>query len=76
MPTHQEQAQGLRHDEEFHALRSLTQGIEVDVVSNEGDMTPFPREDTVMAIYDGCPTPRMCRVSNPNLGTPARCGWG
>jgi hypothetical protein len=34
----------------FMALWSLTQSMEVDEVPNEGDATPFPREDMVMAI--------------------------
>jgi hypothetical protein len=50
--------------------------MEVDKVPNEGDTTPFPREDAVMTIYDGRPSSGMRHVSNPSLGTLARCGWG
>jgi hypothetical protein len=53
----------------FMASGSLARGMEVDEVPNEGDTTPFPRED-------GWPSLVVCRVSNPSLGTPARCGWG
>jgi hypothetical protein len=52
---HQAQAQGLWHVEEFHWLGSLTRGMEVDEVPDEGDMTPFLREDMVMIICDGRP---------------------
>jgi hypothetical protein len=52
----------------FMALRSLA--------PDEGDMTPFPGENTVMMIYYGRPSPSMHHVSNPSLGTPARCSWG
>jgi hypothetical protein len=60
----------------FMSLGSLTRGMELGEVSDEGDMTPFPREDAIMTIYDGCPPLGMCRVSNLNPGTPARYGWG
>jgi hypothetical protein len=40
----------------FMISGSLTQGIGIDEVQGKGDMTPFPEEDTVMMIYDGCPT--------------------
>jgi hypothetical protein len=39
----------------FMASGSLTRGMELDEVPEEGDVTPFPREDAVMMIYDGCP---------------------
>jgi hypothetical protein len=60
----------------FMASRSLTLGVEVNEVPDEGDTTPFLGEGMVMMIYDGHPSSGMCRVSNPSLGTPARCGWG
>jgi hypothetical protein len=60
----------------FMALGSLARGMEVDEVLDEGDTTPFPEEDTVITIYDGRPSPGMGRISNPSLGTLARCGWG
>jgi hypothetical protein len=59
----------------FIALGSLTQGKEVDEVPDEGDTMPFPVEDVVMTIYDGCPSPGMRYMSNPSLGTLSHCGW-
>jgi hypothetical protein len=55
------------------ALGSITRGMQFDEVPNVGDATPLPSEDSVMMIYDGCPSPRMCRVSNPSPGTPICC---
>jgi hypothetical protein len=40
----------------FMASRSLTRGLELDEVPDEGDATPFPGEDAVMTIYDGRPS--------------------
>jgi hypothetical protein len=60
----------------FMALGSFTQGMELNEVPNEGDMMPFPREDAVMTIYDGPPSPGVRLLSNPSPGTPAHCGWG
>jgi hypothetical protein len=50
--------------------------MKVDKVLDEGDTMPFPREDTVMMIYDGRPPPGMRRMSNLSLGTPSHYGWG
>jgi hypothetical protein len=58
----------------FMTSGSLSRGMEVDKVPNEGDAMPFPREDAVMTIYNGHPSPGMHRTSNPSLGTPTRCG--
>jgi hypothetical protein len=63
----------------FSASGSVAQGVEVDEVPDEGDTTPFPGEDTIMMIYDGCPLLPplgMHYLSNPSLGTPAHCSWG
>jgi hypothetical protein len=60
----------------FVASGSLARGMEVDDVPDEGDTMPFPREDQVMTIYNGHPSPGMRRVSNPSLGTKAPYGWG
>jgi hypothetical protein len=60
----------------FMASVSLTWGMEINDVPNEGDATPFSREDTVMTIYDGRPTMGMRRVSNPSPGIPAHNSWG
>jgi hypothetical protein len=50
--------------------------MEVDEIPNEGDTTPFPREDAVMTIYGGSPSAGMHRTSDPSLGTLAHYGWG
>jgi hypothetical protein len=60
----------------FMVSGSLAQGMVVNEVPDEGDMMPFLREDVVMMIYDGRPSPGMRRVSNTCLGTLAHCGWG
>jgi hypothetical protein len=60
----------------FMASRSITRGMELDEVPDEGDGTPFHGEDVIMMIYDGCPSQGMHRVSNLSPGTLARCGWG
>jgi hypothetical protein len=60
----------------FMASRSLTQGMEVDEVPDEGGATPLPGEDVVMMIYDGCPSLVVHHVPNPCTGTPTQCGWG
>jgi hypothetical protein len=43
----------------FMVLGSLTRGIGLDEASRESDAAPFPNEDTVMMIYDGCSMPRV-----------------
>jgi hypothetical protein len=58
----------------FVASGSHVRGMEVDEVPDEGNMTPFPREDAVMTIYAGHPPPGMRRMSNPTQGTPTRYG--
>jgi hypothetical protein len=60
----------------FIASWSLTRSMKVDEVSDEGHTTSFPREDTFMTIYNGRPTLGMRHLSNPCLGTLARCGKG
>jgi hypothetical protein len=60
----------------FKTSGSLSQGMEVDEVPYESDTTPFPGEDTVMMIYDGCPLLGRRRMSNSSLGIPACYDWG
>jgi hypothetical protein len=60
----------------FMSSGSLTQGMEVDEVPNEGDAPPFPEEDTVMMIYNGRPLPGVRHMSNSSPGTPAHGGRG
>jgi hypothetical protein len=55
----------------FMASGSITRGMELD----EGDVTPFPVEDTAMMIYDGCPSLGMHRVSNLSPRTPTCYSW-
>jgi hypothetical protein len=43
---------------------------------DDGGVMPFPREDTVMMIYDRHPSLGVHRVSDLGPGTLARCGWG
>jgi hypothetical protein len=59
----------------FMASGSLARRMVIDEVLDEGNTMPFPREDTIMMIYDGHPPPRMHRVSNPSQGTLACCSW-
>jgi hypothetical protein len=40
----------------FMVSGSLTRGIGLDEVQGKGNVTPFPRKDADMMIYDGCPT--------------------
>jgi hypothetical protein len=58
----------------FMASGSLTRGMEVGEVPDEGGMTHFPREDVIMTIYDGHPSPGVRHVSDLSLGTPAHYG--
>jgi hypothetical protein len=60
----------------FMTSGSLTRGMEVDEVPNEGDATPFPREDAVKTIYDGCPSLGVRRISNSSPGTQLTVGGG
>jgi hypothetical protein len=60
----------------FMTSGSLSWGMEVNEISDEGDTMPFHEEDAVMMIYDRHPSPGMRHASNPSLGTPARDGWG
>jgi hypothetical protein len=39
----------------FMILGSLTRGMELDEDSGESDIMPFPKEDAVMMVYNGCP---------------------
>jgi hypothetical protein len=55
----------------FMTSGSLSRGMEVDEIPDEGDAMPFPRECAVMTIYDECPSLGMRHASNPSLGTPA-----
>jgi hypothetical protein len=67
---HQAQAQGLRHNEEFHDLGVPHPGMELDEDSGGNDTMPFLKEDAVMVIYDA-PPPGRRRVSNQHRQLPS-----
>jgi hypothetical protein len=48
----------------FIVSRSLTRGMELDKILDEGNAMPFPREDTIMIVYDGHPLLGMRLMSN------------
>jgi hypothetical protein len=48
----------------FIVSRSLTRGMELDKILDEGNAMPFPRDDTIMIVYDGHPLLGMRLVSN------------
>jgi hypothetical protein len=60
----------------FMILGSLTWGMELEEDSGGSDTMPFPWEDVVMTVYNGCPPPGRHRVTNLSPGTSTRCGWG
>jgi hypothetical protein len=60
----------------FMAIGSLTQGMEVDEVPDDGGVTPFPGEDVIMTIYNRNPSLGVRHVPDPSAGTSTRCGWG
>jgi hypothetical protein len=60
----------------FKASVSLTRGMEVDDVPDEGSAMPFPGEDATMTIYNECPSPGVYHVSNLGPGAPAHYSWG
>jgi hypothetical protein len=53
----------------FMTSGSLSRGMEVDKVLDEGDVMPFPGEEVVMTICDERPSPGRHSVPNPSLGT-------
>jgi hypothetical protein len=60
----------------FMISGSLTQGMELDEVPGRSDSMPFPREDVVITVYDGCPPLGRCHVSNLSTRTPNCYDWG
>jgi hypothetical protein len=54
---------------------SLTRGMELDEDPGISDMTPFPMEDAVMMVYDGCPPPGRRHMSSLSPETLPRHGW-
>jgi hypothetical protein len=60
----------------FMVSGSLTRGMELDEVTNAGNMMPFLEEDAIMMICDGHPLSGMRRVSNLSSRTLTHCGSG
>jgi hypothetical protein len=56
----------------FMTSGSLTWGIELDEGLDGGHTMPFPKENAIMRVYEGCPVPRRCRVSTLSPWAP----WG
>jgi hypothetical protein len=54
----------------FMTSGSLSRGMEVNEVPDEGDATPFPGEEALRTICDEHPSPGRRCVTNPSLGTP------
>jgi hypothetical protein len=59
----------------FMISRSLTQDMEPEDDPGKSDVMPFPGEDAVMMVYDGCPPSRRHHMSNLSLKTPTCCSW-
>jgi hypothetical protein len=62
----------------FMTTGFLSQGMEVDEVPIEGDVMPFPREDTVMMVFRRHPSPEKRCGLDPSMGSPSHSdqGWG
>jgi hypothetical protein len=60
----------------FKTSRSLTWGAELDEGPDGSDTMPFPRENTVLTVYVGCPPLGRCRVSILSPSVLTHCGWG
>jgi hypothetical protein len=53
----------------FMISGSLTRAMELDEVPDGSNTMPFPRENAVMMIYDGCSPLGRCRMSNLSPAT-------
>jgi hypothetical protein len=60
----------------FMTSGSLTWGIELDEGLDGGHTMPFPKENAIMRVYEGCPVPRRCRVSTLSPWAPRGGGQG
>jgi hypothetical protein len=60
----------------FMTLGTLTWGAELNKGPNRSDLTPFPKENTIMTVYGGHPLPPLGRgrMSSPSPRTPTRYG--
>jgi hypothetical protein len=50
--------------------------MEVEEDLGGSDTMPFPREEAVITVYDGRPSPGSRRVTNMSPGTLTHYGWG
>jgi hypothetical protein len=57
----------------FMTSGCLTRDKEPEGYPGGGGVIPFPREEAIMRVYDGCPPPKRRRISNLGPGTPTRC---
>jgi hypothetical protein len=55
---------------------SPTQGTEINEDPGRINTMPFPKENTVMTVYDGRPLPGRRHVSKLSPGPSTHCGWG
>jgi hypothetical protein len=60
----------------FMISGSPTQGTELDEDPSGSETMPFPDENEVMMVYDGCPPPGRRRVSKLGLRPLTHCVWG
>jgi hypothetical protein len=55
---------------------SLTWGAEPNKGPDGSDAAPFPKENTVMTVFGGCPLMGRHRMSSLGPRIPTRGGWG
>jgi hypothetical protein len=60
----------------FMTSGSPTRGWKLEEDPGGSNTTPFPREDAVMMVYDGCPPPGRHRVSNLTVNLLRLGTWG
>jgi hypothetical protein len=58
----------------FMTSGSLIWDRELKEESGRRGVIPFPREDAVTMVYDGCSPPGRHHVSNSSPRTPTHCG--
>jgi hypothetical protein len=58
----------------FMTKGSLSQGMEIDEATIEGDVVPFPGEDVIMMIFGRQPSVEKSRGLNPRTRIPSRSG--
>jgi hypothetical protein len=60
----------------FMTSGSITWGVELNEGSDGSDTTLFPKENTVLTVYEGRPPSRRRYVSSLSPRPPTRCSWG